>query len=180
MSKTNIILIGFMYAGKTTVGEAVAAATGKAFVDTDSLIEQKAGLTVEEIFGRDGEGRFREMERGVVSHVTGVGDQVISLGGGAVLDERNVRDSKRDGVIYFLEVSAPTVARRASRESGRPLLEGRTVDQIEEMMSERRGCYASAADVVVAADSREAGLIAEEIAADFHERSKAPSEPRGQ
>jgi shikimate kinase / 3-dehydroquinate synthase len=174
MSKSNIVLIGFMYAGKTTIGRLLSDAVGKDFVDTDDVVEEEAGLTVPEIFERDGEGHFREIERRAVERVTGDRDLVISLGGGAVLDDRNVRDARRDGIVYYLEASPGTVARRSAEQGGRPLLEGRSESEITELMTLRSEYYERAADVTISTDDRGPGDIAEEIARDFLDRDGGP------
>lgn len=171
MDKSNIVLIGFMSSGKTTIGELVVASTGKRLVDTDHLIEGRAGASVGELFERDGEEGFRRMERMVVSEVALGRDLVVALGGGAVLDRRNVEDVRRNGVTYFLDVPLTEVIERSRGTTGRPLLEGRSDDEIGEMMSERRQAYLDAADVIVNAAGHDAQEIAVAIARDFEARS---------
>ncbi|PKQ28439.1 MAG: shikimate kinase [Candidatus Anoxymicrobium japonicum] len=172
MDRSNIVLIGFMYAGKSTVGGLLARSAGKPFVDTDCVIEQETGATVSELFERDGEPRFREIERKVVARVTGGTGLVIALGGGAVLDPANVQDAKKNGIIYYLSVTPSTVASRAALAGGRPLLDGKSTEEIAALLEQRREFYLSAAEVTVEADSREASEIAREIERDFARRTR--------
>ena len=167
MDKTNIVLTGFMYSGKSTVGELVAASTGKGFVDTDAMIESETGKDIGEIFGGEGEDAFRKMERGVVERVSAGREQVIALGGGAVMDESNVAMVKESGVVYYLQVAAGEVARRAAGSSGRPLLDGRSPREVELLLESRRDSYTRAADVIVETAGRSPDEIADEIARDF-------------
>ncbi len=171
MPKSNIVLIGFMCAGKTTVGNLVARAMGRRFLDTDAVIESEAGLSVREIFDREGETGFRRMEREVVARITGCKGLVIALGGGAVLDENNSRDARRDGVVYYLHVSPPEFARRVSPDRARPLLEGRSEQEVEKMLCEREPVYLEAADVCVRTDTRPPEDVAAWIKEDFRARS---------
>jgi shikimate kinase / 3-dehydroquinate synthase len=174
MSKSNIVLIGFMYAGKSTVGRLLADAVGMAFVDTDDLIEREAGAAIPEIFDRLGEQRFRQMERDVIARVTAEGGSVIALGGGAVLDERNIADARRDGTIYYLRITAGAVAERAAVEGGRPLLDGRSKAEMEELLSLRSEAYESAADSIIEEGGGSPEDIARRIAADFQGKCGGP------
>jgi shikimate kinase len=171
LGKTNIVLTGFMYAGKTTVGELLATLTGKQFVDTDALIERDAGKKVTEIFAEDGESGFRRLERQAVDDAAAARDQVIALGGGAVIDPTNVEHLKASGVIYYLEIDADEVARRAVEASGRPLLEGKDPTETSRLLQSREEYYMRAADVTMEAVGREPADLADEIARDFNSRS---------
>jgi len=170
MKKTNIVLAGFMYSGKSTVGELVARSTGMRLVDTDAMIELETGETVSEIFAGRGESAFRDLERAVVERVAAGGDLIIALGGGALMDETNVKKVTRTGVVYYLDLDADEVMRRATGSSGRPLLDGKSVGGVKRLLDGRRDAYLRAADVIIYTGGREPGEIAEEIARDFNQR----------
>lgn len=167
----NIVLVGFMCAGKTTVGRAIAGATGRCFIDTDEAVERASGATVAEIFQRHGEERFREMERRAVEEASASEGAVIALGGGAVMDASNVEAVRRNGTVYYLVVSGADLARRSEGTNGRPLLRGGNARDIEELMGRREEQYRRAADVVVDTHGREPEEIAAEITRDSSERS---------
>ena len=101
--KTSIALIGFMGTGKTAVGKALAAKLGREFVELDSLIEQKAGKTIPEIFQQDGEIGFRELEIEVAKEVAVKKKAVIACGGGIVLNKINIDRLRKEGIIEKLK-----------------------------------------------------------------------------
>jgi shikimate kinase len=172
LTEKNIIITGFMCSGKSTVGKIVASLTGRPFVDTDLVIEDEQGASVSEIFDMQGEPRFRELERGVIERTSATGGQVIALGGGAVMDERNVEAARNSGRVYHLDVSPAEVLRRAGGPSGRPLLDGRSEAEAVELMSLRKERYLAAADLTIATDGLEPSRVASLIVADFEESEK--------
>jgi len=170
VGRSKIVLFGFMASGKTTIGGLLSEMTGMRLLDTDVMVEEVAGATVEEVFAAGGEERFRELERTEVLRAAGRQNVIIAVGGGAVLEPGNVVELRRAGVMYLLDVSADEVRRRAHRSGGRPLLGGGKGD-VEELMRARRGVYREAADVVIETTGRKPSEVAGEIAADFRSRS---------
>lgn len=145
----NLILTGFMGTGKTSVGRALAERLGIPFVDTDDLIERNASIPVSDIFQRWGESRFRAYESRAVEEVTRLHRCVISVGGGALLRDRNRRLLKRAGITVLLTASPEVIKARTSGKSGRPLLPPDcSIRYIEEMLERRRESY-SDLDLVV-------------------------------
>ena len=116
--KTNLVLIGMPGCGKTTVGNLLAAQTGRKIVDTDEEIARRAGKSIPEIFMQEGEGAFRRLEREELARRGRESSLILITGGGAVLDERNYASLRQNGRIYHLERGIPLLARR-----GRPLSE---------------------------------------------------------
>ena len=161
-----------MYSGKTTVGELVASVTGREFIDTDRLIESEQGTSVSDIFEAKGEDGFRALEREVVQRTASREGLVMALGGGAVLDARNVDDARSNGVVYYLRTTPAAVVSRAAGAGGRPLLEGRGAADIEELMKSREKSYLGAAHAVIDSVECDPGEVADEIIADFAERAK--------
>lgn len=171
VSKSNIVLIGFMASGKTTVGALLSRSMGMPLVDTDAMIEEESGRTIKAIFDEDGEVRFREMEGALIAREARRRGVVLAVGGGAVLDPANVAALESSGVIYLLEVESAEVVRRAGSDGGRPLLGGDSRG-IESLMSARAQAYGEAADVVVDTNGRPPREIAAQIASDFESRRR--------
>lgn len=170
MGKSNIVLFGFMSSGKSTIGGLLSRMNGMLLVDTDRMVERCTEISIEEVFAVDGEERFRELEREEVRRAAGQAGAIIAVGGGAVLDRRNLRELQRAGVMYLLDVSADEVCRRTEGHGGRPLL-GEEKSEVEGLMKERRGAYREAADLVVDTNGRKPEEIAREIADDFRDRA---------
>ncbi|MCR4439889.1 MAG: shikimate kinase [bacterium] len=120
----NLYLIGFMGAGKSSLGRALAARLGMTFVDTDQLVEQLTGRRIADIFAQEGEGHFRQLERQVIQIVSSRSGQVAAVGGGAVMDSENWRRLQGSGTTVYLECTASLLARRLAEDRVRPLLRG--------------------------------------------------------
>lgn len=149
--KTSLALIGFMGTGKTAVGKLLAEKTGRVFLELDALIEEKAGLTIPEIFRQEGETGFREREIAVVKELAGRTNAVIACGGGVVLNTINIDRLRQESRIICLTASPEIIARRTGEDGGtRPLLD--TVDRaagIVELLKFRKPLYRQAADITV-------------------------------
>ncbi|MBN1153067.1 MAG: shikimate kinase, partial [Dehalococcoidia bacterium] len=125
MPPTNIALVGFMGAGKSTVGRALAVRLGKSFIETDTLVEQRAGMSIADVFAQFGEAHFRDLEAEAVRHAAQCQGCVIACGGGVVLREENVAALKASSMLVYLEVTPSSVLRRLNPQSTtRPLLQG--------------------------------------------------------
>ena len=147
----NIVLCGFMGCGKTSVGRRAAELLGRELCDLDSFIEQRAGMTVSELFARYGEAGFRQREREAVREVAGTPGLIIASGGGTVLFGANVEAFHRaGGLIVFLDAPLAALQERLKNDTRRPLLQvpdRRRV--IEELFNKRIPLYRAAADVTV-------------------------------
>lgn len=117
----NLILCGFMGCGKTTVGKVLAEKLGRTFMDTDTLIEERAGIRISEIFDREGEAHFRDLEHQACVLLSEQDNLVISTGGGALTYERNARALKKNGAVIFLDVPFDIIVKRIGGDAGRPL-----------------------------------------------------------
>ena len=137
----NIVLIGMPGCGKSTIGKRLAAQQGKKFIDTDALVEQKAGKSIPEIFAQDGEAAFRALEAEVIEAVGKENGQVIATGGGAVLSLENVRNLRQNGTVVFIKRDIDKLARE-----GRPLSQAQ---DLADMYKERLPFYEAAADTVM-------------------------------
>ena len=148
--RTNIVLIGFMGSGKSSIGRRVAAHFGFQFVDTDAVLVEREGRAIAEIFAGEGEARFRDLETSVLKSL-GVRDRcVISTGGGGVLREEN-RALLRDlGLVVWLTASEDVIFERVSRTNKRPLLHtANPRETVTQLLAARRPLYEAAAQFTV-------------------------------
>ena len=144
-AKKNIALTGFMAVGKSVVGQRLARRLKRRFVDLDRLIERAEGMKVQEIFDRKGEAYFRAVEKRKLREVLGQDGQVIATGGGAVVDEENLRLLKQKSFLIYLTATGPMLLRRSGGGKGRPLLGGEGKERrIAELLRQREKCYAQA------------------------------------
>ena len=146
----NIVLFGFMGVGKTTVGRLLAPSLGYRFVDSDMVAERVMRMKISTAFHRLGEEEFRTVERRVIRNLVREDGLVIALGGGAVLDPRNVETMRREGKMVLLTASPEEICRRTLRDFTRPLLMGEDrVGRIRNLLEERLEKYLASADVIV-------------------------------
>lgn len=148
--KSNLVLIGFMGSGKSTVGKLLAKALEMKFVDTDLEIEREYGKTVQEIFSEKGETYFRELEHKMAKKLSLINNAIISTGGGIILNKQNIDYLKNDAAVFFLDVNKKILYNRLISSKGRPLLEGEELwDKITRVLGERIDRYRAYADFVV-------------------------------
>lgn len=163
--KTSIALIGFMATGKTVVGQALARKLGKKFAELDSLIEQKAGKSIPEIFQQDGEVAFRELEIEVTKEVSREKNLVIACGGGIVLNKINIDRLRKESIIVYLSASPGVILKRIQGEGEkRPLLN--TPDKaltIQELLAFRKPFYERAADIKINTSRLDIDSVVEQI-----------------
>lgn len=156
-----VVLVGPPGSGKSTIAGLLAARLGKPHRDTDIDIENEAGKPISDIFVDSGEAHFRRLERAaVVAALTS--DDVVSLGGGAVLDA-DTRADLAGHVVVYLEVSLGEAAKRVGLGVARPLLLGNVRTQLKNLMDARRPLYVEVAKLVVQTDGRTPEDIADEI-----------------
>ena len=154
-----IVLVGFMGAGKSTVGRLLAAKLGLRFADSDQVIEQRRGRSVREIFAEDGEDAFRAAEREVLAELMRGPEAVLALGGGAVEQQASRRLLRAARVIY-LQVSYDEAIRRVGGDAGRPLL--RRPD-LGDVYRRRLPVYQSVATMTIATAGRPAEAVCQEV-----------------
>ncbi len=155
-----IVLIGFMGAGKTTVGRLVAGLLGLPFIDTDELVEQREGRAIAEIFHLEGEPAFREAEREVVLETLGGDDAVVALGGGALADPVVVSALQGKTVVH-LDASWAEVQRRLSGDVSRPML---SRGDPQALYESRRAIYEMLRPLTIPTDGRSAQEVALDVA----------------
>jgi shikimate kinase len=143
----NIVLIGFMGSGKSSVGRRIASFTGRRFVDTDELVTARAGRSITQIFADRGEAYFRDLETATLGELAAENDLVLATGGGIVLREENRAALRRIGAVVWLDAAPDALFERVSRNRKRPLLQ--TEDpraSFDALLAARRAIYEAAAD----------------------------------
>ncbi len=146
----NLILVGMMGSGKTTIGRALARHLGKTFVDSDEEIQKRTGVTIPHIFDIEGEAGFRQRESAVICDLAGRDNMVLATGGGAVLTERNRAALQQNGIVIYLKAGVHDLWQRTRHDRNRPLLQ--TADphaKLAELFQQRDPLYLQVADIVI-------------------------------
>ena len=160
----NIVLIGFMGAGKSTVSTYLSKILASLQVEMDEEIVKKEGMSINKIFEEYGETYFRNCETNLLIELQKKNNQIISCGGGVALRDENVAEMKKNGKVVLLTASPEVILERVKDNDDRPLLRGnKNTEFISNMMEQRRPKYEAAADVVVNTDYKTVEEIAEEI-----------------
>lgn len=134
---TRILLIGFMAAGKTTLGKALARDLGLQFIDLDHYIENRYCCTVSQLFANRGEEAFRQIERNILHEVAEFEDVIISTGGGTPCFFDNMEYMNAQGITVFLEASADVIYTRLTiARTQRPLVANKTADELRQYIAE--------------------------------------------
>lgn len=158
-----VFLVGFMGAGKTTVGRLLAASLGTAFTDIDEEIVREQGRSVSEIFAAGGETGFRDAERAALGAAAARGG-VIACGGGVVTDEGSRALLSDAGAVVYLRVSSDeAIARCGSEISGRPLLRACDPAAAAALLASRESLYSAAATITVETEGRTPAEVADAI-----------------
>lgn len=159
----NIVLIGMMGAGKSSVGRRLAQTLHLPFVDADSEIEAAANLSIAEIFATYGEAHFREGEQRVLARLLATGPKVLATGGGAFMNEETRANCRRNGITIWLQAEIPVLLERVRKKSNRPLLDQQNPELVlKNLLREREPTYALA-DIIVASRDGPHQLVTAEI-----------------
>lgn len=171
----NVALVGFMGAGKSTVGYLLAELLHYELVDTDKVIEQRAGRRISDIFATDGEPAFRALESALVQELESAKDTVISTGGGLVVNPDNLASLKRHSLVACLWASPQVIYDRVRHQSHRPLLQAPDpLAKIAELLAVRTPMYKQA-DLLVGVDFRAPQETARHIAASLRRLQTVPA-----
>lgn len=165
MGRRNLVLIGFMGVGKSTVGRLCSAALRMTFVDSDAEIEARAGARVPDLFAAYGEAHFRQLEREVIADLASSSGRVIATGGGVPMDPENTKRLRASGLVVLLHASHETLLRRLQRGNNRPLLANCEDPRarITELLARREACYRAAAHCHVDGTGRSARQVADRV-----------------
>ena len=164
MSAQNIILVGPMGSGKSTIGQLLASRLNRDFYDSDYYIEEKTGVDIPRIFDIEGEEGFRERETRALQELTAKNHLVIATGGGSVMREQNRKLLKANGFIIFLDTSVNQQMARLKNDKKRPLLQTENPRaRLEKLFAERKPLYLELADLHIRTDRKFARKVASEI-----------------
>lgn len=139
--RDNIVLIGMMGTGKTTVGARLAEETGYPLVDLDAVIAERAGCPIPQLFAERGEPYFRDLEAAVLKDVLVQKGIILATGGGAVLSKDNCLEMASCGWVVALKATLDEIVGRVGEDPGRPLLAGGARSRVEALLEERREAY---------------------------------------
>lgn len=168
---SNLILVGPMGAGKSTIGKRLAEQFGLEFFDLDHEIEARTGASVALIFELEGEQGFRQREATQLAELLAGENRLVSTGGGTVLSEENRRLIRNSGYVVYLHATVAQQLRRLERDRQRPLLaSGDRRARLEELARQRDPLYAEVADLDVAGENLSVANAAERIGAELGRR----------
>lgn len=171
--KENIIFIGIMGSGKTTLGKKIAKILKYDFIDTDQEIERITGMTVPEIFKKEGELRFRSEETLALKRIEKGPPTVISTGGGIILKSENREIIKKLGIVIYLDADIDVIIERVSRNKNRPLLRVEDIkEKVKQLSLERKDLYLEIADIVINTGSDRFDNIIRLIEKEIHNYQK--------
>jgi len=141
MVRDNIILVGFMGAGKSVCGRMLARRLGRCFIETDDMIAASEGRSIPEIFREEGEPRFRQLEADTLESLKLKSGEVIATGGGLPCREGRMERLRELGTVVWLDGDVRELHERASRIGNRPMLDGRSMAEVEELYRARQPYY---------------------------------------
>jgi shikimate kinase len=164
MNRQNIILVGPMGSGKSTIGNMLAKKLNRDFKDSDHFIEQRTGVDIARIFDIEGETGFRDRESKALKTLLSQNNRVVATGGGSVLREENRALLRSKGYIIFLDTSVNQQLQRLRRDKKRPLLQTENPrERLENLFDARRPIYLDLADLAIKTDRKLARKLASDI-----------------
>jgi shikimate kinase len=156
----NLILVGMMGSGKTTMGRALAKHLRKVFVDSDEEIIKRTGVTVPHIFDVEGEAGFRQREAAAIRDLAGRDNLVLATGGGAVLEEQNRALLQQNGIVIYLKASVHDLWQRTRHDRNRPLLQTKDPHaKLNELFRQRDPLYQQVSDIIVQSGKQSAHAL---------------------
>ena len=162
--KENIILVGLMGAGKSTIGRNIAKRLNKDFYDSDRVIEERTGVDISTIFEIEGEQGFRDREEQVIEELCKMKNVVIATGGGSILREVSRKNIRKYGHVVYLQTSAELLYSRIRYDKSRPLMQTKSpLDTLRKLLSDREPLYLELADTVIKTGKQKAGVIVKRL-----------------
>ena len=162
MADKNVVIVGFMGTGKSTVGKMLAKRLKRRWVDVDQRIEETEKRKISEIFEKEGEAHFRRIEKEMIRTVTAERGVIIMTGGGAVVDPDNRAALKKNGLLITLSATPETIFQRVRKSRHRPLLKGDLLTEIKRLLAEREPFYRES-DHTFQTDGKTAAQVASMI-----------------
>lgn len=163
-ARHNILLIGFMGTGKSSIAAYLSEVYHMEAVEMDEIIVKREGMSIPDIFATKGETYFRRLETALLKELQLRDSLIISCGGGTAMREENVKIMKENGYVVLLTATPATIFSRIGEDTNRPLLEGRrSIEGIAELMEQRRSHYENAAQITISTDDRSLAEITAEL-----------------
>ena len=160
----NIILVGLMGAGKSTIGRNIAKRLNKDFYDSDRVIEERTGVDISTIFEIEGEQGFRDREEQVIEELCKMKNIVIATGGGSILREKSRKNIRKYGHVVYLQTSAELLYSRIRYDKSRPLMQTNSpLETLKQLLSDREPYYLELADSVIKTGKQKAGVIVKRL-----------------
>ena len=143
-SDKNIVLLGMMGAGKSTIGYLLSNKINSDFYDIDKIIEEEEGLKISDIFKQKGENYFRKIEEKICLRILKLNKKIISLGGGSFLNNKIREEIQNNHVSFWLNWNTSTIIRRIKKNKNRPILKGMSENEIHKLIIKRKKIYEKA------------------------------------
>ena len=160
----NIILIGLMGAGKSTIGRNLAKLLHKDFYDSDRVIEERTGVDISTIFEIEGEEGFRNREEQVIEELCKMKNIVLATGGGSILKETNRKNMRKYGHVVYLRTSAELLYSRICYDKSRPLMQTKSpIDTLRKLLDDREPHYLDVADTIIMTGKQKVGVIVRRV-----------------
>lgn len=160
----NIILVGLMGAGKSTIGRSLAKKLKKEFYDSDRVIEERTGVDIATIFEIEGEQGFRDRETQVLRELCLMEDIVLATGGGAVIRDENRKNMKKFGQVVYLATTAELLFSRIRHDKSRPLMQtADPLDTLKILLQKREPYYKDVSDLVITTGKQKATVIVKRV-----------------
>ena len=174
--KNNIILIGPMGSGKSSIGKKLSKMMKFNFVDTDSLIEDSTGVDIPTIFEHEGEEGFRERERNILQEISEYKETVIGTGGGIIISKKNRTTIKNMGFVVYLTASVRELVYRTEHDKNRPLINNNDDDnaenKIKKILKDRKEYYEKTSNMTISTDIYDTVKISKIIIKNYQEYEK--------
>lgn len=162
--QNNIILVGMMGAGKSTIGRQLARKLNLTFYDSDKVIEERTGVPIPTIFEIEGEAGFREREEQVIAELTALPNILLATGGGSVLRETNRQRIKAGGYVIYLRANAEHLLQRLKHDRSRPLIQtSYPLQALRALLKAREPLYLEVADLIVPTGKQQVSVILRDI-----------------
>ena len=162
--QNNIILVGLMGAGKSTIGRHLARRLNLTFYDSDKVIEERTGVSIPTIFAVEGEAGFREREEQVIADLTTLPNVLIATGGGSVLRDINREHIKAGGKVIYLRASAEQLFQRIKHDKSRPLMQtANPMQTLRDLLKAREPLYMEVADLIMPTGKQKVNIILRDI-----------------
>ena len=177
----NIILVGLMGAGKSTIGRSLAKRLNKDFFDSDRVIEERTGVDIATIFEIEGEQGFRDREAQVIEELCQMNDIVLATGGGGVLREENRANMKKFGHVVYLCTTAELLYSRIRYDKSRPLMQtSNPLDTLKKLLQGREPYYKEVSDLIITTGKQKATVIVRRIEEALRQKARAEKNTQDQ